>query len=335
MKYTNNLGLSNAVAKAIIAFSSDYDKVGWKSVTTLIDSPRAQLLRERHDDEIVEDVSELIWSFFGNMGHLIAERHAGQDVIAEQRFVHTILGKEISLKPDRLEKDIGAVPITWTLRDFKVTSVWILKKAFKKEVKQEWERQMNMYACLLEILGFPISGIKLEIIGRDWRMSESRQSYDYPKTQACVLDVPIWTKEKQMAYMVERINLFKRCEGLPDNELPKCTADERWADPDRFAVVKKKSAKSKASGYKSAVQGGASFKSNSEAMAFIQKIRTPKIASKNPKPETVEKATKEAEKKADELEVEFRRGESKRCERGYCKAAPWCNQFREEIKPAF
>lgn len=335
MKYTNKTGLSNAVAKAVIAFNEDYDKVGWRSITTLIDTPRAQLLRDRHSDEITEDVADLIWSFFGNMGHLIAERNAGQDVIAEQRFIHNLNGKDISLKPDRLEKDIGAIPITWTLRDFKVTSVWVLKSALQGSVKPEWENQMNGYAYILELLGFPISSMKLEIIGRDWRQSEKMQNYDYPKAQAGVFDVPIWSKVRQTEYMDSRIALYKECEELADDDLPFCSEQERWAHPDQWAVVNKSSKASKATGLKRAIPRAGKFRNNNEAMMFVEKTRKPKFTSANPKPETIEKATKLANEKADDMEIEFRRGESIRCERGYCKAAPFCNQYKTEINPAF
>lgn len=336
MKFTNKCGLSNAVAKSIIAFSSDYDKVGWKSVTTLIDSPRAQLLRERHDDEITEDVADRIWTWFGTMGHLIAERHAGSDVLAEQRFVHRMLGKEISLKPDRLEKDVGSVPITWTLRDFKITSVWVLKAALDGHLKREWIAQLNVYTYILELLGFPISSMKLEVIARDWRFSESRQEWGYPKTQASVFDVPIWTRAEQQEYVESRIELFKQCETMPDDELPECSQEERWADPDRWAVVYKDGEKLPGSGRRKALQKAGGFNSDAGARQFIQDKRTPKPStSKNPKPETLQKAKAEAEALADSLEVEFRPSESKRCERGYCKAAPFCNQYREKIKPAF
>jgi hypothetical protein len=337
MRYTNNRGLSNAIAKAIVAFNEDYDKVGWKSVTTLIDSPRAQLLRERHNDEITEDVSDLIWSFFGNMGHLIAERHPGRDVLAEQRFIHKVLGKEISLKPDRLEKDIGSVPITWTLRDFKITSVWVLKACMEGRIKEEWEKQMNLYVYLLEQLGFPISSIKLEVIGRDWRESERRQSpWNYPPTQADVFDVPIWSRKHQETYINERIKLYEQCEALADDDLPKCSMSERWADPDTWAVVKKSTTPSKQTGYRKALPKAGYFKSNTEAMNFIKAKRRPKVNPKiKSKYSTVKKAVLKARADADDLMVEFRKAESRRCERGYCKAAPFCNQFKTEIKPVF
>jgi len=336
MKYTNKMGLSNAVEDAIISFAQEYDKVGWKSATTLIDSPRSKILTERHSDEIVEDVSDLIWSFIGNMAHLIAEKNAGKDCIAEQRFIEVINGKEISFKPDRLEKNPGSSPPSWTLRDFKMTSIWILKKACAGELKKEWVKQMNVYAYLLGVAGFNVTEMKLEIFGRDWRLSEQRQSpHDYPSKQCGVFDVPMWDAKEMEKYIHERIELYKKCENLSDNELPRCSEEERWAKPDLWAVVKKDGAVSKATGYKKALPKAGGFTSYMQAADFIEKQRYPKIASANPKPETIAKAEKEAAQKANGLEIEYRKGKSTRCEDGYCNAVPFCNQYREEINPVF
>ena len=335
-KYTNDLGLSNAVAKAIMEINEEYDSCGWMSVTGLINPPRVHQLKKRHNDEITEDVADLIWSFFGHMGHLIAERNAGQNVLAEQRFVHEIDGKEISFKPDRLEKNVGSIPATWTLRDFKITSVYVLKDALKGFVKDEWEKQMNLYVYMLRKEGFTVSSIKLEIIARDWRKGESLHSYDYPKHQTAVVDVPIWSEEKQEAYLKERMKVHLEAESDSDEELSECTHEERWATHDEWAVVKKDSKPSGQTGLKKALKRAGHFRSNAEAEAFINaKIEKMKESkSKNPKPETLKKLEEAAEKERASLEVEFRKGTSKRCE-DYCTAKPFCNQYREQINPAF
>lgn len=310
-KYTNKRGMSSALSDAIIAFSDEYDKVGWQSVTTLIDSPRCQLLTQRHSKDITEDVSDLIWSFFGNMGHLIAERNASVGAMSEQRFIEEVNGKAISFKPDLLTKDEKR-PGYWILDDFKITSVYVLKAAVSGgKVKKEWERQLNVYAYLLSLVGIKVSEIRIQIIGRDWRQSESMREHDYPPSQFFLQKVPKWSAEDTKSYIEERVALYEKCMELEDDELPECTQDERWADPNRYAVTKI-AGKVGVGGYKKALPRASKFESRSEAALFISK----------------------REDYAD-LEIEFRRGESRRCERGYCRAAPFCNQFLEEIKPAF
>jgi len=309
-KYTNKTGLSSSLYDAIVGFASEYDKVGWKSVTTLIDSPRAKLLTERHSDEIIEDVSDLLWIFFGNMAHLIAERNASPKAIAEQRFIEEVNGKQISFKPDLLLPNED-IPGTWTLRDFKVTSVYALKSALNGNVKKEWTKQLNIYAYLLHLANIQVTAIKLEVIARDWRFTESLREHGYPAAQCAVIPVAMWSTAKTKEFLEERIRLFAECEELEDDDLPLCSEDERWADPDRWAVVKT-NGKVGVSGYKKALPRATSFRNRSEALIFMA-----------------------GRKDQDELEIEYRRGESRRCERGYCKAAPFCSQFRETIKPAF
>jgi|TARA_R100000482_G_scaffold92851_1_gene38469 hypothetical protein len=310
-KYTNRTGISSCIADAIQSYNEDYDSVGWQSVTSLIDSPRAVLLKQRHGEKITEDVADLIWSFFGNMGHLIAERNASLGSMAERRFLLKYKDKEISFKPDLLERDPNEFNV-FELNDFKFTSVYVLKNALAGNPKIEWVRQMNFYVWSLKQLGYEVSKIKLHIIARDWRSSEALREHNYPPNQCGVVEVPIWSDEKIKNYIDERIELFKDAEQLSDRDLPFCSQEERWADPDRFAVVKKDGKVSKSSGYKTALPKASSFTDRSEAQLFIQ-----------------------GRKDKDNLEIEYRKGESRRCARGYCKAAPFCNQFKEQISPPF
>lgn len=305
MKYTNNTNISSSIADAIISFNSDYDNVGWQSVTSLIDSPRAKLLTARHDDKITEDVSNLLWSFFGNMGHLIAERNASLGSMPERRFILNHMGKEISFKPDLLERDPQNFN-KFHLNDFKFTSVYALKNALNGNPKIEWVKQMNVYVWALKRLGYIVSKIHLHIIARDWRASESQREQNYPPQQCGVVEVPIWEDKVVEEYINERIQLFIESEDKLDDDLPYCTDDERWADPDRFAVVKKTSKSSPITGYRKALPKAGHFLNRSEAQMFMQN-----------------------RKDKHELQIEFRRGESRRCQRGYCKAAPFCNQFKE------
>ena len=311
MKYTNKTGLSQSIADAIIAFAGDYDKVGWQSVTTLIDAPRAQLLRQRHEDEITEDIADLLWIFFGNMGHLIAERYADAGSIAEKRFILNFMDVELSLKPDLLARDPNEFNV-FELQDFKFTSIYVLKAALQGRVKIEWERQMNVYVWALRKLGVEINKISLQVIARDWRGSEALREVGYPATPCGVIKIGIWDEKKAEDYITERINLYKKCMELSDDDLPECTQEERWADPDRWAIVKASSVESKNSGYRKALPKASGFLSRSEAALFMSKRDDYK-----------------------DLLIEYRKGESRRCQRGYCKVASHCSQFRTSIAPAF
>ena len=56
---------------------------------------RIKILMERNKDKLQEDVADLLWSFFGNMGHLIAERNASVGSMAERRFILKHMNKNI------------------------------------------------------------------------------------------------------------------------------------------------------------------------------------------------------------------------------------------------
>ena len=84
MKITNHHNLSAPIVEALSR--DDYTRgASHRSVTQLIDSPRIRILRERHWDELTEDVSEKMWSVLGTAVHRIFEDYAGDDVISEER----------------------------------------------------------------------------------------------------------------------------------------------------------------------------------------------------------------------------------------------------------
>ena len=85
MKITNHHNLSPPIVKALSR--DDYTRgKSHRSVTQLIDSPQVRILRERHWDDLTEDVSEKMWTVLGTAGHRIFEDHAGDDVISEERL---------------------------------------------------------------------------------------------------------------------------------------------------------------------------------------------------------------------------------------------------------
>jgi hypothetical protein len=310
MKFTNKLNLSTALRDAIIGYASEYDSVGWRSVTTLCGAPRRDRLSARHDEEIEQDVSDMMWAFFGNIGHHIAYKAAGPNAVCEQRFITEIevdgVKRGVSYKPDRLERIGGK---TWLLRDFKFTSVYILRDAFQGKLKTEWINQLNMYKLLLKKEGFDVDEMVLEIIARDWRKAEALQSMMYPRHHVGVFKVPEMQEANAMAFLHNRIRAHAAAENLPDDDLPYCTEAERWATRDEFCVVKKAA--------KETVHG--------------KRTKLPKSGC-----DTLERAQRfmASRKDADDLEIEFRKGASKRCEE-YCEVKEFCNQYKLEINPAF
>ena len=95
-------------------------------------------------------------------------------------------------------------------------------------------------------------------------------------------------------FIAEKITSLIAYEDTHDDDLPLCSAEDRWQKDNAWAVMKE--------GRKSAVR------------VFDN-----------------EKDAKELNKTDAKFYIEFRKGESVRCEK-YCLVKEWCNQYQNEIK---
>ena len=295
MKITNRFGLSQAWVNAVM--HDDYDKVGDYSMTQLNNPVRQQFLIQRHQDEIQEDVVDRIWMLLGSACHYVLEKAAEEGAITERRFCIPILGKQISMKPDRVEV-FSRLPngdIVYILKDFKITSLY----ACRGQVKTDWVKQCNGYAYGMRMQGYDVRHASIEALMKDWSYTEChvKKTYGYPKAQVQSLEVPMWDNDKCKAYLENRVRAFENNINTPDNRLPFCTEGERWAKGDRWAVLKE--------GGKKALPKGANFLTSGEAKQFSDTKNYP-------------------------CKIEFRKEESVRCER-YCPVKHVCNQYKEVV----
>ena len=282
------------------------------SVTSLIDSPRVALMRQKHKDEIEIDAIDQIWSLFGTSVHAILER-SEDDMFSEteQRLYAEVEGWRLSGAIDRQEinKDNGTVSIV----DYKVTSVWSVIFG-----KIEWERQLNCYAYLCESNYHPIftpfskqkkevSKLNICAILRDWNRRDAEKKEDYPKTPIVLVDIPLWSKEDREKYIKERINLHQNSQISYDlkGDLPLCSDEERWKKKDSWAVKKKNQ--------KRALR---IVDTEEDAIKYLDwhkktdSAYTPKYSGG--------------------YEIEFRQGEYNRCKGNYCSVADFCQQYNQK-----
>lgn len=231
MTFTNKLGLPAAIAEALRRQDEDYDGLGiGYSVSELISPPMLVELRRRFRDMVSEDVSEMAYRLLGTAMHYVIEKaSASSSVLFEQRLSVEILGTTVHGKPDSIDVD------GW-LNDYKCTSVW----SFLLGDKPEWEAQLNLYDLLARLNGFKApSGLRIVAILRDWsngaRMNDPAR---YPDSPILIREIPRWEPEEQTLYLARRVKEHISVSGRPVEEIPWCTPEERWQDPDRFAVMK-------------------------------------------------------------------------------------------------
>lgn len=278
MNTTNVYDLPDPIVQAIV--NDPYNSGADISATGMIRPPRMRVLEKRHAQEITSDVSDKLWILLGQAVHNILERGDTPGYRKEERLFAEVLGWKISGKYDAL-RIVGS-----KLIDYKVTSVW----AFLMGDKPEWTQQLNILAWLLTEYGHSINDLEINAILRDH--SKRRVSEDnYPPVPFQKVKIPLWTREKQTAYIQSRVKAHQESEKLPTDQLPPCTDDERWAKPDTWAVIKKGNKRAKRV-----------FNSEEEAIKANEVLG---------------------------LSIEHRRGDQfVRC-RSYCDVSKFCNQFKE------
>ena len=215
MIYTNKYNIPDVIAKAIV--SSSYEKRGDFSVTELIKPPQIRVLEKRYADEIRVDVSEGLWILLGQAVHYVLEKAEHEEHIKEERLSIKVDDVVVTGKIDIYSG------IEQKIIDYKVTSVW----SFVCGSKPEWEIQLNLYRLLYEDAGFPVRGLEIHAILRDWQKSKVGEN-GYPVIPFQRIEIPLWDKNKAWEFLNERVRLHLKAESLKDEDLPPCTPDEQW-----------------------------------------------------------------------------------------------------------
>lgn len=282
MKITNKHNLPDAVFNFLSANNytpgdNDY------SATTLLRPPQMVQLERRHWEDLEGDAIDKVWSVFGSAVHNLLEYHADDTASVEERLYVDILGKRIGGQLDHYSDGI--------ITDYKVTSTYTLSNPGRLK---EWEEQQNIYAYLERMDGKPVNKIQVCVFFRDWSKGKSLSGgKDYPKTPLMVIELPLWDMEKQLEFIMERVEQHTMAEQLIDELLPLCNSEDMWEEPTKYAVTKK--------GKKRAT-----------------KLFTDK-----------KKAEEDAERRGGkEFFVDVRTGGRMRCEE-YCNVKDVCHQYKE------
>tara|TARA_R100000963_G_C4638345_1_gene102151 strand:+ start:787 stop:1680 length:894 start_codon:yes stop_codon:yes gene_type:complete len=293
VKYTNKYNIPNEIIRSIT--NDGYDSGGADlSATGLLQPPQIRILKREHDSEITTDVSDRIWILLGTSVHNILERanEGNTETLTEQRMFAQIDGYKISGQTDSISIEDKIV------KDYKITSVWSVLSCQKK-IKPEWEQQLNIYAYLYRLNHkTDVSALNIIAIMRDWSKNGRLRNKDYPKCAVEVIPIPLWSEEEQLDFIKERIKIHKTADLIfdLDGTTPECTAEERWAKPDTYAVMKK--------GRKSALR---LLPTEEQAENFMKDYKVSK-----------------------DLSIDFRKGVSTRCE-GYCEVSQFCKQYKESV----
>ena len=292
MVITNNAGYPEALVKAVENDSYSRGEGVDRSVTGLLAPPRQAALKEIHGHEIVEDVSDRTYALYGQLVHLLLERAGEQsrNAINEERLYAEVGGWTISGQTDTLT--LTEDQRSWIISDYKFVTAYKFKRSYSGElvIPEDYEQQLNMYAYLLRENGFKVDGLKIVAIYRDWSKLEAKRDSNYPQLGAETHDVPLWSEDKARSFMEERVRLHQNAE----NDLPECTDDERWAKPDKYALMPNANS----------ARARKLFDSEIDASTWAA-----------------------ANKMKPGWGIDHRKGANVRCE-NYCVVSEWCEQFK-------
>jgi|13_taG_2_1085334.scaffolds.fasta_scaffold21983_2 hypothetical protein len=234
MKITNELNLPGPIVTAVSENNYDPGESDI-TVTSLIDSPQIRQLKQKHDDELVEDASMRIWSLFGSAIHKIL------DGLPEDRIATKRLHLECSIEVDGKQHTyiLGGLldrcvalevsPNSFVIQDYKTATTW--EHIFG--LKPDRERQLNLYKLLAEeVLGLNIVKLESVMLFKDWTPGQIDRNKDYPKRPVHTYDIPIWDKQTTLNYVEERLLLHF-------HQAPHCTAEERWEKQGTFRLMPK------------------------------------------------------------------------------------------------
>jgi hypothetical protein len=294
MKITNRFNLPDAFYN--FARNDKYSRGKADiSVTTLIDSPRVRLMRDKYNDQLETDASDMIWALFGTaVHHVLESADDPSHVMMEERLYAEVAGWTLSGALDHQEVlPDGTIQIT----DYKVTSAWSVILG-----KEEWVKQQNCYAWLVENSNNgtnrqkKVSGIRICAVLRDWQRKKAEFDSEYPQSPVVIVDLPLWSAEEREKYIYDRVILHQEAQAESDlyDRMPLCSEQEQWAKPAQWAVHK--------TGGKRALK---LFDNLDAAKAYVEEHND-----------------------KDKLDIQFRAGERTRCEGNYCSVAEFCEQFK-------
>lgn len=227
MKVTNNLHLPEAFVQAVSV--ERHNKVGCYSATTLNKGVKEIILQERHWDEFTVDAADNVWAAFGTAFHAIMEKYEDGN-FHEERFDIAVSNSRVTGIVDSYDMERGII------NDWKTASVYkVMKGDFA-----DWYRQGMTYAWLLKQNGLDVRRCRFIACLKDHSKSKAKFDAAYPQSPVFVYEFEITPEELVAAgeRITAKVKAIEAVEKMADDEIEPCTAEERWADGDKYAVMK-------------------------------------------------------------------------------------------------
>lgn len=227
MKVTNNLHLPEAFVKSVSV--ERHNKAGCYSATTLNKGTKEIILQERHWEEFVTDAADNVWAVWGTAVHELFEK-IQDDNFHEEKFDIEVSKSHVTGTVDSYDMENGII------NDWKTASVYkVMIGDFS-----DWHKQGMTYAWLLKQGGLDVRHCRFIALLKDHSKSKAKTDKSYPQSPVFVYEFDVTPEDLELAGKRIHSKVFEieEAEKIADDEIAPCTAEERWADDDKWAVMK-------------------------------------------------------------------------------------------------
>ncbi len=229
MKVTNNIRLPKAFVEAVSV--ERHNKPGNYSATTLNKGVKEILLQERHWNELTVDAADNVWAIFGTAVHKIFEsQRTSNSCFTEEKFNIPVSNSHVTGQIDLYDMEKGIIT------DWKTASVYkVMKGDFS-----DWHRQGMVYAWLLKQSGLDVHKCSFIALLKDHSKTKAKTDSSYPQSPVYVYEFEVTPEELELTgeRITAKIKEIEVAIWQEDDDIPPCTPEERWADGDKWAVMK-------------------------------------------------------------------------------------------------
>jgi hypothetical protein len=227
MTVTNKLNLPAAFVNAVSV--RRHNEPGCFSATTLNKGAKEIILTDRHFDEITVDAADSVWAVWGTAVHALLESQPDNN-FHEENFKVPVSNSYVTGQVDSYDMDHA------TIFDWKTASVWKVQYADFSD----WYKQGMTYAWLLKQSGLEVRHCVFIALLKDHSKTKAKNDSSYP--QSPVFKYEFDVTDEELAQTEERIiakvREIEEAYKQGDDDIETCSADERWADGEKWAVMK-------------------------------------------------------------------------------------------------
>ena len=280
MQITNTLNLPAAFVHAVS--TERHNAPHCYSATTLNKGAKEIVLTDRHYDEITVDASEQIWAVWGTAVHALLESEK-DDNFHEERFKVAVGNSWVTGQVASYDMERGII------NDWKTASVWKVQFADFAD----WRAQGLTYAWLLTKSGLEVKKCRFVALLKDHSKTKAKHDASYPQSPVFVYEFDVTAEDLAAteARIIAKVTEIENAYKLGDDDIEPCTLEERWADGEKYAVMK--------NGRKTAVK---LFDNQQDAEAYAGELGNSHY-------------------------VEHRPAVSRKCE-DYCSCCDFCNFYK-------